>query len=282
MYVPIVCTLSVGLRNEVSINVRTWYKTYVKDTMKITMNKNENGGSDTDSIMAQEDAEEGHFCWDKSKEEVVGKEKEAEKEDGKGKWQKVDTASKRKATTEKWGANNATPPKQSRTMVMVQTNATTTKKSVAALMKERGESYVDDKSVMKTPVEVQWVLNLGSTTFNVQTALLMLLTSMATVDDTIYLKTGETKEMVRDPADLPTAKEFTEAFKVTQKEERNRPTRIKIYFTLMSKTRLNTFKFDSYVWSYIQKTNVYIKQDNFQRNAVVSPGSIINAHPTLV
>ena len=105
-----------------------------------------------------------------------------------------------------------------------QTNATTTTKTVAELMKERGESYVDDENVLRTLVEVQWVLKLGSTTFNVQTALLALLKSMATVDDTIYLETEETKEVVRDPADLPTAKEFTEAFKVTQKEERNRPT----------------------------------------------------------
>eukprot|EP00957_Ditylum_brightwellii_P063752 4837429-Ditylum_brightwellii.AAC.1 len=58
---------------------------------------------------------------------------------------------------------------------------------------------------------------------------------MATVDDTIYLEMGKTKVVVQDPADLPTAKEFTEAFKVTQKEEWNRPTRITIYFTLLSK-----------------------------------------------
>eukprot|EP00957_Ditylum_brightwellii_P009116 689401-Ditylum_brightwellii.AAC.1 len=51
-----------------------------------------------------------------------------------------------------------------------------------------------------------------------------LLKCMATVDDTIYLKTGETKVVVQDPADLPMAKEFTEAFKVTQKEDQNRPT----------------------------------------------------------
>eukprot|EP00957_Ditylum_brightwellii_P118849 9065040-Ditylum_brightwellii.AAC.1 len=73
-------------------------------------------------------------------------------------------------------------------------------------MKERGESYVEDESVMKTPVEVQWVLKLGSTTFNVRAVLLALLKSMATVDGTIYLETGETKEVVQDPADLPTAK----------------------------------------------------------------------------
>eukprot|EP00957_Ditylum_brightwellii_P177033 13486723-Ditylum_brightwellii.AAC.1 len=63
-------------------------------------------------------------------------------------------------------------------------------------MKERGESYVDDESVMRTPVEVQWVLNLGSTTFNAQAVLLALLKSMATVDDTIYLETGKAKEVV--------------------------------------------------------------------------------------
>ena len=51
---------------------------------------------------------------------------------------------------------------------------------------------------------------------------------MTTVDATIYIKTGETKVVVRDPTDLSTAKDFTEAFKVTQKEERNRPTRITI------------------------------------------------------
>eukprot|EP00957_Ditylum_brightwellii_P010512 796715-Ditylum_brightwellii.AAC.1 len=98
-------------------------------------------------------------------------------------------------------------------MVTVQTNAATATKTVAELMKEQGEGYVNDVSVLKTPVEVQWVLELGSTTFNVQAAVLVLLKSMATVDDIIYLETGETKVVFRDPADLPTAKEFTGAFK---------------------------------------------------------------------
>eukprot|EP00957_Ditylum_brightwellii_P029326 2216909-Ditylum_brightwellii.AAC.1 len=60
--------------------------------------------------------------------------------------------------------------------------------------------------------------------FNVRAVLLVLLKHMATIDNTIYLKTGETKVVVCDPADLPTAKEFMEAFKVTQKEEPNIPT----------------------------------------------------------
>ena len=104
--------------------------------MKMTRNKNKNGGTKTDSIMAQEDAEEGHFCWDESNNDVIETIKEAGKDDGKEKWHKVDTASKRKATTGKWGASNATPTKQSRTTVTVQTNATTITKSVATLMNE--------------------------------------------------------------------------------------------------------------------------------------------------
>eukprot|EP00957_Ditylum_brightwellii_P003042 232270-Ditylum_brightwellii.AAC.1 len=60
-------------------------------------------------------------------------------------------------------------------------------------MKEQEEGYVEDESILKTPVEVQCVLKLGSTAFNVRAALLALLKSMATVNDRIYLETGETK-----------------------------------------------------------------------------------------
>eukprot|EP00957_Ditylum_brightwellii_P145113 11052705-Ditylum_brightwellii.AAC.1 len=103
-------------------------------------------------------------------------------------------------------ASNATPMKQSQTKVTAQTNAASATKTVAEIMKERGEGCVEDESVLKTPVEVQWVLKLDSTTFNVRTTLLALLKSMATVDNTIYLKTDEAKVVVRNPADLPTAK----------------------------------------------------------------------------
>eukprot|EP00957_Ditylum_brightwellii_P047016 3569976-Ditylum_brightwellii.AAC.1 len=63
--------------------------------------------------MAQEEAEEGHFCWDESNDDVTETLKEAEKEDGKEKWHQVETASKKKAVTGRLGANNATPTKQS-------------------------------------------------------------------------------------------------------------------------------------------------------------------------
>eukprot|EP00957_Ditylum_brightwellii_P138041 10523862-Ditylum_brightwellii.AAC.1 len=104
-------------------------------------------------------------------------------------------------------------------MVTAQTNDASATKTVAEIMKEQGEGYVDDKSVFKTPVEAQWVLKLGTTMFNVRAALLALLKHMATVNDTIYLETGKSKVVVPDPADLPAAKEFMEAFKVMQKEE---------------------------------------------------------------
>eukprot|EP00957_Ditylum_brightwellii_P167057 12717882-Ditylum_brightwellii.AAC.1 len=70
--------------------------------------------------------------------------------------------------------------KQSRTTVPVQTNSATAIKTVAELIKEQGEGYVEDESILKTPMEVQWVFKLGSTMFNVQAALLVPLKSMAT------------------------------------------------------------------------------------------------------
>eukprot|EP00957_Ditylum_brightwellii_P102994 7849350-Ditylum_brightwellii.AAC.1 len=109
---------------------------------------------------------------------------EVEKEDWKEKWHQVETASKRKAVIGKLGASNATPTKQSRMAVTVQTNTASAAKTVAEMMKEQGEGYVEDKSVLKTLMEVQWVLKLG-----------------------------KTKVVVRNPANLPTAKEFMEAFK---------------------------------------------------------------------
>eukprot|EP00957_Ditylum_brightwellii_P072308 5496145-Ditylum_brightwellii.AAC.1 len=72
------------------------------------------------------------------------------------------------------------PTKQSRMMVTVQTNAAIATKTVADLMKDQGGGYMEDESVLKTPVEVQWVLKMGSTMFNVQAALLAPLKSMAT------------------------------------------------------------------------------------------------------
>eukprot|EP00957_Ditylum_brightwellii_P034936 2647508-Ditylum_brightwellii.AAC.1 len=102
------------------------------------MNKNKNGGSDTDSIMAQEEVEEGHFCWDKSNEKLIETLKEAKKGDGKEKWHQVETASERKVVTGKLGANDKTPTKQSCMTVSFQTNAATATKTVVELMREQG------------------------------------------------------------------------------------------------------------------------------------------------
>eukprot|EP00957_Ditylum_brightwellii_P143143 10906361-Ditylum_brightwellii.AAC.1 len=64
--------------------------------MRITTNKNENGGSDTDSIMAQEEAEVDHFCWDNSNNDEVELMKGVEKEERKEKWNQEEAADKRK------------------------------------------------------------------------------------------------------------------------------------------------------------------------------------------
>eukprot|EP00957_Ditylum_brightwellii_P200708 15300234-Ditylum_brightwellii.AAC.1 len=117
--------------------------------------------------MVQEEAEVDHFCWDDSDDNKVELMKGVEKEEGKEKWNQEEKAGKRKTVTGKTGLNNATPTRQSQLTVTVQTNNASATKTVAERMKEQGERYVDDESVLKTPVEAQWLLKLGSTTFNV-------------------------------------------------------------------------------------------------------------------
>ena len=77
------------------------------------MNKNKNGGSNTDSIMAQEEAEVDHFCWDDSNDDKIELMKGVKKEEGKEQWNQKETAGKRNTVTGKTVANNATPTKQS-------------------------------------------------------------------------------------------------------------------------------------------------------------------------
>eukprot|EP00957_Ditylum_brightwellii_P204280 15338490-Ditylum_brightwellii.AAC.1 len=54
-------------------------------------------------------------------------------------------ASKRKTATGKEVASSATPSKQNRTTVNVQSNNNSATKTVAERMRERGEGYVDNK-----------------------------------------------------------------------------------------------------------------------------------------
>eukprot|EP00957_Ditylum_brightwellii_P013984 1055268-Ditylum_brightwellii.AAC.1 len=143
--------------------------------------------------MAQEEVEADFFYWDESNKEEeelmigVGRETEQVKQT------QEEKAGKRKNNAGKETANSATPSKQSKTTVDVQSYNNIATKTVAEQMRERGEGYVDDESKIKTPVEAQWVLKLGSMTFNIRAVLLALLKHMATVDATIYIKTGETK-----------------------------------------------------------------------------------------
>eukprot|EP00957_Ditylum_brightwellii_P025712 1945640-Ditylum_brightwellii.AAC.1 len=86
------------------------------------MNKNENGGSEMDSIIAQEEAEADHICWDDSDDNEVEFMKGVIKEEEQEKWNQEEKAGKRKTVTGKTVSNNATPTKQSQTIVIIQTN----------------------------------------------------------------------------------------------------------------------------------------------------------------
>eukprot|EP00957_Ditylum_brightwellii_P177224 13500618-Ditylum_brightwellii.AAC.1 len=119
--------------------------------MKQTTDENKNGGLNTDSIMAQEEVEANFFCWDNSnndKEELM---KEVEQEAEQAKQNQDEKSSKRKTATGKEVASSTTPLKLSRTAVNVQSSNNSAIKTVAERIRERGESYIDNKSKNQNP-----------------------------------------------------------------------------------------------------------------------------------
>eukprot|EP00957_Ditylum_brightwellii_P133417 10172127-Ditylum_brightwellii.AAC.1 len=92
--------------------------------------------------MAQEEVEADLFCWDNSNKEeeelMIGVSQEAELQVNQTQEEK---AGKRKTDAGKEAANNATPSKQSKKTVDVQSFDNTATKIVAEQMRERGEVH---------------------------------------------------------------------------------------------------------------------------------------------
>eukprot|EP00957_Ditylum_brightwellii_P111052 8468617-Ditylum_brightwellii.AAC.1 len=106
--------------------------------MKQTPEEAGNGGSDMDSIMAQEEVETDLFCLDNRLQR------------GRRNGDRSRLGSR---TTRKEAANSAAPSKQSKKTVDVQSFDNSATKTVAEQIRERGEVHVDNESKIKTPVE---------------------------------------------------------------------------------------------------------------------------------
>eukprot|EP00957_Ditylum_brightwellii_P031461 2385779-Ditylum_brightwellii.AAC.2 len=59
-------------------------------------------------------------------------------------------------------------------------------------------------------------------------------------------------------------------------------TKVNVYVTLHSNSRLDTIKFDNLGYSFLKQHRAYIRPDHFKSNDVVRPDKITKVHPMLV
>eukprot|EP00957_Ditylum_brightwellii_P195870 14923524-Ditylum_brightwellii.AAC.1 len=120
--------------------------------------------------------------------------------------------------------------------------------AIRGQIKERGESTLDHEFGFKTAVKIEWKLPKACLQFNVQVAVINLLTKMIQVDPSLHTQSSVTTAKWKKPKDIPKDAEFTKELNVKQK----------------------SFK--------IGPVHVFIYPDRFLRNDVSSPGFLIELH----
>eukprot|EP00957_Ditylum_brightwellii_P186697 14215940-Ditylum_brightwellii.AAC.1 len=128
--------------------------------------------------------------------------------------------------------------------------------SAADMMKACGETALDQESVYKTDIKVEWKMKNG--------------------------RARVTKAYYKNPDKIPMGNIFSKAFTTKQNYERDNAPLITIFLTVNSNLCVNTIKYDDRVFNYIGHHSCYINPDHFSCSNVVSPGMIFGAHPTLI
>lgn len=164
----------------------------------------------------------------------------------------------------------------------VKTEKTPQQNNKKEQMKKRGDEAVTPEGGFNINIKMEWVQEKQNSPFNIRAAIIGVIKVMKTVDKDIKIKSKETGEQWEKMEDIPKGKAFKNAFEVKQELFGKEGIRLVAFATLISQFKLNTMKFDSHVFRYLQMNNVYIKQDFFERNNTVSPGIITCVHPTFV
>eukprot|EP00957_Ditylum_brightwellii_P154220 11736601-Ditylum_brightwellii.AAC.1 len=86
--------------------------------------------------------------------------------------------------------------------------------SVAELTKERGETALNIKLGYQTSVIFEWAMKQGIKTFNIYNAVINLLKKIGQVHPSMYVQSGATKAVQKNPDEIPSEADFTKAFAV--------------------------------------------------------------------
>lgn len=81
--------------------------------------------------------------------------------------------------------------------------------------------------------------------------------------------------------DLPTGLAFTEVFAVREEKPPRGRKQIVAFVRLITKVLVNDIKFDTMVFAYLRRENVYVRVDHFETQQIGSPWFVIKVHPNL-
>eukprot|EP00957_Ditylum_brightwellii_P105183 8017680-Ditylum_brightwellii.AAC.1 len=103
---------------------------------------------------------------------------------------------------------------------------------------------------------------------------------MTVVDPSIYIQSIK-DHILKKLQEYPMGVASTKKFDVQQTQD-CRGMKVKLFTKVNLKVRLNNIKFESLVYSYLQKHHLFIHPDLFKQNDMVCIEDIIGAHPKSV
>ena len=154
--------------------------------------------------------------------------------------------------------------------------------SVDELIKKRGYNMVEDTTMIKTPVRVEFNLDKFITEFNVREMTIILLNKMKIADPKLRIASTEDNELEWEKLeDIPEDVDFNQHFTVKELSFR-RSRKVLVHLNLTSQLHINRIKYNTEVKDFIFKENIWIKTDRYNTMIESSPGFLTMIHPKLV
>ena len=152
----------------------------------------------------------------------------------------------------------------------------------ANTMKERGYRMVEEKTLLCTPVKIEFNMDRNVFEFNVREHAIKLLDNMKIVDKELKVNSTscETKEW-ENTKNLPENEDFNQHFQVREFTYR-KLRKVLVHLKLVTSVPIHKIKYVNPVKEYIFQNNVWIKTDYFNTKIESSPGIITMVNPKLI
>ena len=154
--------------------------------------------------------------------------------------------------------------------------------SIDRHVKSRGRSMIEDKTLLITPVKVEFNIPRETTEFNARKETILLVQTMKLQDPCLRMKSN-----------LPNGQEWTELEHIPENEDFLEQLQLKeftyrthrkviVHMKIISQQTINRIKYSIRVKDYIFNKNIWIKTDRYNAKVESSPGIITMVHPKLL